>query len=238
MNKNIAASFLSLILLMAGVSSHADDASGGETGAFDAGIHMLTSGYRDFPGWGAAFNYIASPNWAVGAMLVAMRSHLNEWEGGNLDNAEYYSQFVDQQFIGLEGNATYFFRENGVRRWGPLLRGGVGYAYQRATAHWSRYDRDPAWIVFGSDNRELESGQGETKDWSQFYTRVGAAFQFALGPQWISHGGGHLLEIGANAVIPFGRKSASFQKHTTGEVVTITAPVWEPMVDISYRIVF
>ncbi|MGZ3722339.1 MAG: hypothetical protein ACXVA9_05385 [Bdellovibrionales bacterium] len=216
----------------------ADAPAATEIGESDVGIHVFVGGYRDFPGIGFAANHVIDGHWTLGGNLWAMRSRLSEHEGGDLDHAQYYAQYLDQRAIGLEGTATFFIREDGVRRWGPLVRGGLGYSYRRTSANWTRYDRDPAWITFGSGNRQLDSGEGETRDLSTFYTRVGAAFQFALGKQSLASGGGHILELGINGVIPFSRKSASFTKPITGEIETVQTPFIEPMLDISYRIIF
>jgi hypothetical protein len=206
-------------------------------GADDVGVRWLV-GSLNFPGFEVDANHRLTPHWSIGAALWEMRNSVSNSEGGSLDSGQYYGQYVDQQSAGLEAVGTYYFRENGARRWGPLLHGGVGWAYRQAQAVWERYDHDPAFFTFFGDKRKLDSGLGSQTDWSGLYARIGADFQFALGKKSLANGHGHLLQVGFSGIMPFDRKTAIYTKPTTGETVAIRQPAMEVMFEVSYAFVF
>lgn len=155
--------------------------------------------------------------------------------GGSLDNAQYYDESFDVKTTTADLNATYYFRENGYARWGFLMRGGIGHAWQRGIAKWSRYDRSPAFIIIGSDKRLRESGEVR-KDWDSTFARLGAYYQFLWG--FKKHNRvGHILELGLGGIAFDTGRELSYSK-PNGDSRTKEVSRVSSVAEISYALAF
>ncbi|MGE4133930.1 MAG: hypothetical protein AB7F86_20000 [Bdellovibrionales bacterium] len=198
--------------------------------------HFFRSGIRAFDGAALSFGY----GYRFGGQLIlgtdfSVGQKEDNKSGGSLDNAQYYKEELKYQSTKLEANATIFFRENGYGRWGFLLRTAVGHAWNSGRAKWGRYDRDPAIFIFGDDKRLRES-QETNKKWESTYARLGGYYQFVWGFRPEARVG-HILEIGAGAMIYDTSRSLSYVK-PNGEKTDLEISKAGPVAEINYSIAF
>lgn len=135
-----------------------------------------------------------SGQFLIGAMGIWGSQGGDDHEGGSLDNAQYYKEETSSSSNKAELNGAFYFKEQGYARWGFLMKGGIGHAWNKAKGTWKRYDRDPAWFRIGDEKRLRESG-GEEIKWESTYARLGGYYQMAFN----FHAGspvGHVLQFG------------------------------------------
>jgi hypothetical protein len=156
-------------------------------------------------------------------------------DGGSLDTAQYYSEEANLQTTMIDINASYYFRDHGLKRWGFLVRGGVGHAHSKAKAGWKRYDRDPGFIIIGDDKRLLEEG-GVSYEWGSTYARLGGYYQFVFGFSPTSRVG-HVLEIGAGGVLFDSKRRLAYTK-PNGHRYDHDIPNTIAMVEFTYVLAF
>lgn len=199
--------------------------------------NVFTSGLRASElGSGLTFSYqrILGGHIALGTSFAGTADN-NDREGGSLDLAQYYKEELNLKSFMADLTATYYFRENGYGRWGFLLRGGIGHAWNRATAKWGRYDRNPSVIIIGDEKRLRESGETSMK-WQSTYARLGAYYQFVWGFKPTSRLG-QVLELGIGGIITDQDKVLSYTK-PNGEEINREIPNSAGMAEISYSLAF
>lgn len=204
--------------------------------------HPNYFGISGFMGTGVGlivyYSHKLSGRWLIGAaQSISLGGYrVKDVEGGDLDSAQYYRENVELQTYLTEVNASFYFRNNGVKRWGAFLRGGVGYANMKAKAHWGRYDRDPAFIIIGDGKRLRESGEN-TADWSTAYARAGVFYQFLWKTKKDHAVVGHILETGLSTFMRMRDASVTYTK-SNGEIVTENADPTSFVFEVGYKFVF
>jgi hypothetical protein len=157
-------------------------------------------------------------------------------QGGSLDNAQYYMENYEYKSSKAEINSTFYFRDQGYARWGFLLKGGVGHAWNKAKATWERYDRDPAvFRIFGDDKRLRESG-GQERKWESTYARLGAYYQMTFNVHPTSPVG-HILQFGVAGMKQDQSKKIGYTK-ADGGTVSRKIPDSSVGAELSYSISF
>ena len=188
------------------------------------------------PGGGLFYNRRLSDKWLLGIAGSLGQTLDNSSEGGNLDAGRYYKDEFTVKTKFIELDTTYFFRNQGYKRWGFLVRGGVGYEDRQAYGKWTRYDRSPAWLIFGDGKREQESNETRA-DWSSAYARAGGYYQFMWTRSTEALIVGHVLEIGLSGLVEARRGELSYKK-SDGSIVSKSSQAVEPVAEISYSFVF
>lgn len=160
-----------------------------------------------------------------------------EKSGGDLDNAQYYKDEYEVKTTMLDINATYYFREHGYRLWGFLLRGGFGHAWTTTRSEWGRYDRNPAFIIWGDDKRLRES-QEQKKSFDSTFVRLGAYYQFAFNFNSTRRTSvGHVLEVGMGGVY-FDRGQQSNMAKPNGDVYRNEFDKTALLAEVNYSLAF
>ena len=234
---------LLMVLMMFGMVSVAEakneipPAEGADSSEFAEHSSFVGTGLRYGPGFGLTVFYgrPLSDNLMLGASLF-YGTISDTQGGGSLDTAQYYNDFYDLKATMLDFNGTYYFRDHGISRWGPLIRGAVGVAYLQQTAHWSRYDRDPAIIVIGDDKRLLESGTEVSQDWYSPYGRLGIDYLFLWG---FKPGArvGHVLQLGIGGTYLASKKTIGYTK-PNGDDWSKDSPSFLGVVEVTYLVAF
>lgn len=219
---------LLFVLLCLGFSAYAD--------GFADHNNIIGSGVRSVIGYGPSVNYSRrfTNQLYLGASFAMFWDNRSS-SGGSLDTAQYYRDEYSLQMSMVDLNATFFLRENGYAKWGPLLRAGLGHAHTKARGWWGRYDRDPAWIIIGDDKRLLESRE-DVKEWDSTFVRAGAYYQFV----WNFHEGarvGHVLEAGLGAAYFDARRTISYTR-ADGAYFSRDVRNLNPVVEINYYLAF
>jgi len=173
----------------------------------------------------------------VGTTGYLGAEHTSSQSSGDLDKAQYYSDSFIDSTNRLELNSTFFFRENGYARWGFFVKAGVGHAWSKAKAEWKRYDRDPAWFHFGSDDKRLRESSRTDREWESTYGRLGIYYQMTFNFHPTSPVG-HVLHFGFNSVqMDQKNKSVGYTK-PNGESYSKTAPDSLAEVEAGYTLTF
>lgn len=200
--------------------------------------NIFTSGLRGSElGSGITFAYqrILGSHLALGGSFAAT-SNNDEDHGGSLDVGQYYKEETKLNSTSIDLIGTYYFRENGYGRWGFLLRGGVGHSWNKATAKWGRYDRNPAVIIIGGDDKRLREEGSVDSTWGSTYARLGAYYQFVWGFKPTSRLG-HILELGVGGIQTDQGKNLSYVK-PNGEYSERKVRDSAAIAEISYSLAF
>ncbi|MGE0632660.1 MAG: hypothetical protein AB7O96_09645 [Pseudobdellovibrionaceae bacterium] len=235
--------YITLILLFSGFALAADDVDSSSPPPqpepepkFEGHTHRISNGFHLGTLAGVSIFY-AQPvesQWTVGARLSTGRQ-LDDKRGGDLDAAQYYIEENVEEVSMAEVNASFYFRENGHGRWGPFIRGGLGYSQHKMKSEWKRYDRDPGFFIIGDEKRLLESEDFE-ESWSSPFFRLGGYYQFAWGFHSESSVG-HILELGINGLYYANKKTVEYTK-PDGKTSSFSSASPAFNGEISYTIAF
>lgn len=154
---------------------------------------------------------------------------------GDLDAGQYFAQEGQVDMNGQEMNMTFFFREDGYKKWGPSFRAAFGRAEGKIQGSYYRYDRDPGFFNFDDDKRLRETGPTVKDHFVTPYARLGAYYQFVWTPK--ASIGGHILELGASAAFLRDRPSITITRSNgTTAKIQIDKPV--PIAEVAYAFTF
>lgn len=147
--------------------------------------HTFSTGVRGGPvaSFTLSYAYNLNNRFTLGSSLATGRDYEFELEGNIWTNM--YHKHQELRLTTLDINAAYYFRENGVKRWGPLVRAGAGYG-------WARMNNE--WDEIGSS-----AGVTQNENWGTAFARIGGYYQFA----WNFREGasvGHILELGLGGI--------------------------------------
>lgn len=222
-------------IFISSVSAYAGESA--DSGEYANHEKFLGSGIRYGSGFGPTIYFSRRYNENILFGTSFFWGTLTETkEGGSLDTAQFYKDFYVQRTVMLELNSTFYFREHGYAKWGPFLRGGVGYAHSDVKGHWSRYDRDPAFIVVGDDKRLLESGPEVAKSWDSGFVRIGAYYQFLWGFKPTSPTG-HILELGLGGTYYGATRSVAYTK-PNGDYYSKDSESFTGVAEFNYIVAF
>lgn len=190
-------------------------------------------------GLSLTYAYRIDSQWLIGASVTSARYQLgNDRSGsGDLNAGTYYAEDAKVSLQTLEINSTYFFREDGYKRFGFLARGGIGMAQGSMTGKFYRYDTDPAVFQLGDGKRLQETGPEVRNDYQSPYARLGGYYQFAWTPRKGTSIGGHILEVGLSLTAMQNPPSLNVTR-TNGTIRTFDSERTLLAAEVSYTFVF
>lgn len=171
-----------------------------------------------------SFTYNVTPKFGVGFWTGSIKKELYSSEGGNLDAGQYYSQTADLsgaanglQLIYRPGDKT--LAESGFYlglAWG-VFKGSVDYT-------WGRYDRDPAFIIIGSDHRLLEQGSN-SHSLTQTYLEPQLHYQYLISGSGVVKN--FFLDILLEEKVNFVGQTDTFKAGSSGPTPTVSSDLRE-----------
>ena len=199
--------------------------------------HFFSSGLRGSAyGGGPTFSYGQRLNGRLFLNGTFFFGQLSEsTSGGSLDNAQYYETESKRKSTMFDVGLTYFFRENGIARWGALLKAGVGHARTTIKSEWKRYDRDPAFIVIG-DEKRLRESESDDASFDSTYARLSGGYQFLWG-FYPGNRVGHVLELSAG-VLMGDREAKVGTVQPNGESASAELERVSALFEIAYSVAF
>jgi hypothetical protein len=198
------------------------------------GVRLLS-----FNGLSLTYSYRVADQLLVGVAASSGSFTRGDSRGGegDLNSGQYYAQDAHISMQAEEANLTYFFRDEGYKNFGFLVRGGFGLARGEMTGKYYRYDQDPGVIVIGDGKRLQETGPEVRNSFTTPYARAGGYYQFVWRRHSESSIGAHILEMGGS-VMAFQNPPSISILRPDGARREVVADKYSPVFEVAYSFVF